>query len=675
MSKHLSKIRSMRLFTVAAALILTLTLCDDLLFVPLGSTTQHAQAAGRPNTIPALQQWTDGTGSYTFTPVGRIVYNGAGLAGDAATFADDLRMMTGYTILTVSGNSPSAGDIYMTLGANNSTIGNEGYVMTITDRITISANANAGAFYGTRTVLQLLKQSFTIAAGTATDWPKYPERGMFVDTGRKYFTPGWIADHIRDIAYMKMNIFHMHFSDNQGFRMESSSHPEIVTSPYITKAELSNLIALATKYHVTIEPELDMPAHMQAALAGHPELWYNGSTASFLDIGKDASFTFASDLLNEYMPLFPGPYWRVGADEYTTNLTDPHFLSYAQAHYCGPGETANQFDVFIGFINWVDGIANAHGKRAVMWHDMYIATTGRGNCTNYNSDVYIDYWNSDPDIAIANGLTFDNAVRWHLYYVVGGTQTTGQEVYTKWAPTIFAGSTIPALHPLNKGGHFSIWCDRASHETEAQVATGTYEIIRSFAQRVYDSPQTISYSSFSSIINTLGRAPGWGTGLGGGPTPTPGPTATPTRTPTPGPTATPTNTPSPTATPTVGPTATPGGSIVMHVADIFTTDVNGVLKSTFVRGESIYWRVKIVDQSGNPVSDASVTVQVIRPSGQLFQTYTNPTGVDGFALYNYKSINSHPTGTYTLNVTAVSKSGATYDPAANVKSSTTFVLQ
>jgi hexosaminidase len=671
------------------------------------ATQPIAHAAGRPNTIPALQQWTDGTGSYTFSSASHIVYNGSGLAADATTFSEDLLTMTGLNIPTVNGSSPAAGDIYLTLGDPDATIGNEGYHLTIGSSVTVSARANAGAFYGTRTMLQLIKQGNTIAAGTAKDYPLYPERGMFLDNGRKYFTAGWIADHIRDIAYFKMNIFHMHFSDNQGFRLESTSHPEIVTPPYLTKAELSSLIALATKYHVTIEPELDMPGHLQAALANHPELWYNGATASFLDIGIDPAFTFAQDLLNEYMPLFPGPYWRVGADEYTTNLTDPHFLAYAQSHYCGGGGTANQFDVFIGFINWVDGIANAHGKRAVMWHDMYASTGGRGACVNFNPDVYIDYWNSDPPQAIAEGRTFDNAVRWHLYYVVGGTQTTGSEVYTKWTPEVFGGSTIAPLTPGNMGGHFSIWCDRADHETEAQVATGIYEIIRAFAQRVYESPQTLSYASFSGMFATLGHAPGFGNGLGGSPTATPsGPTATPTRTntpapptntptrtntPTPGPTATPTrtNTPvPPTNTPTVGPsptptrtntpappTATPGGSTVMHVADIYTTDSAGNPKSLYGHPDTFYYRVKIVDQFGNPVSGASVNTAVIWPAGGTWLSPVLTTGADGWGLFNHSIQNNSPTGVYTINVTNVTKTGATYDAAANVKSSTTFTVQ
>jgi len=142
----------------------------------------------------------------------------------------------------------------------------------------------------------------------------------------------------------------------------------------------------------------------------------------------------------------------------------------------------------------------------------------------------------------------------------------------------------------------------------------------------------------------------------------------------PGGTATPTNTPSgPTSTPT--PTVTPGGAPTMHVADMLTTDVNGTPKSAFVRGDKVYWRVKIVDQTGSLVSGASVTTNLVKPNGSVWTTLTSTTGADGWALFSKSTLSNSQTGTYTINVTGVTKTGVTYDPAANVKSSITFTLQ
>src|SRR6185436_11626920 len=140
-----------------------------------------------------------------------------------------------------------------------------------------------------------------------------------------------------------------------------------------------------------------------------------------------------------------------------------------------------------------------------------------------------------------------------------------------------------------------------------------------------------------------------------------------------GATATPTNTPNgPTNTPT--PTVTPGGAPTMHVADMLTTDVNGNPQPGFLRGDKIYWRVKIVDQAGNPVSGASVTTNLVKPNGSVWTTLTSSTDAGGWALFSKGTLNNSATGTYTINVTGVTKTGVTYDPAANVMSSITCTL-
>ena len=108
----------------------------------------------------------------------------------------------------------------------------------------IEARTAAGAFYGTRSVVQLLRRKRSIPAGTARDWPRYPERGLMLDNGRRYFSPRWLRARIRELAYLKLNQLHLHFSDDQGFRIASRSHPEIVSDPHLTKRQVRSLVAL-----------------------------------------------------------------------------------------------------------------------------------------------------------------------------------------------------------------------------------------------------------------------------------------------------------------------------------------------------------------------------------------------------------------------------------------------
>ena len=545
---------------VTASLLLTFALVG--LLQPINAVVP-VHAAGRPNTIPALREWTDGVGSYTFSAASRIVYNGSGLAGDAATFAQDLFALTGFTIATVNGTNPSAGDLYLTLGDPDVALGTEGYKLTIGSTVTISARANAGAFYGTRTMLQLLKQSLTIAAGSARDWPSYPERGMMVDNGRKYFTVRWLQNHIRDLAYLKLNYFHWHISDNNGFRIESTSHPEVVTAPYLTKAEVTSLVNLAAQYHVMIVPEIDTPAHSLAFINAHPEFQLVSKSGQRpggkMDLTLTSVRTFMQDLMNEYLPLFPGPYWHAGTDEYLRLASDygkyPQLEAYADAIY---GSAAKGEDAFRDYVNWMDGIVRAQGKTLRAWNDIFDQGAG---IVPLNSDVVLEMWNEGPSAAIAAGHLVMNTGKSRLYYTLGSYRLDPLALYETWDPSVFEGQTIAPLHPQNLGAKIQIWADIPDRETEDQIAAGTYESLRSTSQNEWGSPKLVtSYTGFSPIITTLGRAPGWDTG--GSPTATPsGPTATPTstltRTNTPAPpTNTPTNTPTRTNTPT-GPTNTP----------------------------------------------------------------------------------------------------------------------
>src|SRR5439155_25442773 len=107
------------------------------------------------------------------------------------------------------------------LGATDDQLGEEGYRLELGAQTTASARTADGAFEASRTLVQLIRQHRVISGGTVRDWPRYRERGLMLDNGRKYYTTGWLAGHIRELSYLKMNVFHWHISDDQGFRLES----------------------------------------------------------------------------------------------------------------------------------------------------------------------------------------------------------------------------------------------------------------------------------------------------------------------------------------------------------------------------------------------------------------------------------------------------------------------
>jgi len=133
--------------------------------------------------------------------------------------------------------------------------------------------------------------------------------------------------------------------------------------------------------------------------------------------------------------------------------------------------------------------------------------------------------------------------------------------------------------------------------------------------------------------------------------------------------------PTPTPDPNATPTATPGGPTQMHVADIYTTDANGLAQDEFTAGSYIYWRALIQDQSGTPVEGADVACEVLQPNGAPIWTKSSTTGPDGWALFSQKSNKPNPKGPYTINVTNVAKTDVIYRPGTNVKDSHVFTLQ
>jgi hexosaminidase len=382
----------------------------------------------------------------------------------------------------------SSADIVLMLGSSDRRLGREGYRLDIGSQVRVQARTRAGLFYGTQTVRQLLRAGRgTLPRGWARDWPRYPERGLMIDNGRRYFSPAWIKRRIRELAYLKLNQLHLHFSDNQGFRIESDSHPEVTTRPYLSKSQVRDILAVARRYHVRVIPELDMPGHMQAALAAHPELQVAGRPDE-LDFTKPAARLFARDLILEYLTLFGGRYWHAGADE-----------------FAGPGD-------FIGFVNWIDRLVRRHGRTLRVWHDGLSGSRLR-------RDVVVEWWaehaGPSPRELLAGGHRILNAGWWPTYYDVGPlgqVRPSMKAAYDSWQVNAFGGLAINTPTPANPpqvvrshldrilGSELHIWNDDPTGETAAETARGIAPRLRVLAQKTWDSrPPARTYEGFQRL--------------------------------------------------------------------------------------------------------------------------------------------------------------------------------
>ncbi|WP_394842964.1 family 20 glycosylhydrolase [Pendulispora brunnea] len=482
------------------------------------SSLEGVAPASPPPTIPALQEWIPASSAgYALSSKSRIVLHvddAADLAETATVFASDLADLTTISADVLPGTSASVlpSDIFLELDPSDAQLGNEGYSLQVGPSIRIRAHTSTGAFYATRTLLQWLRQTRNLGAGSARDWPRYPERGFMVDVGRKYFSMDWLRTHIKELAYLKMNYFHLHLSETQGFRIESATHPEAVSAEHYTKSEIRELIDLGKKYHVLIVPEIDMPGHMGAILASHPELQLKNALGirdtDFIDLSLDGAYALMKDLITEYLPLFPAPFWHLGADEYVSLYAlYPQLQAYARSHY-GPNATGR--DTYYGFINWANDIVRAAGKTTRIWNDG-IQSPG-SDTIRPNPNIVIEYWFNlglTPQQHLDAGHTILNASYTPTYYVLGIRHPNDADTYESWPPPRFQGGhTVAADEPRQRGAKAHVWCDFANAETEQQIEQGIVPLLRSMAQHTWGSPKIVtSYCDFKGIIEATGRAP------------------------------------------------------------------------------------------------------------------------------------------------------------------------
>jgi hexosaminidase len=499
-----------------------------VLVLAAGAGSPAVAAEPRPLTVPAVREWRASDGALRLPSHPRIVVR----RQDRRELQYEARLLARELHGQVARGGVRPGDVVLELGSRNRDLGREGYRMAIAKTVRISARSDAGVFYGTRTLLQLLRQSRRLPPGTIRDWPRYPERGLMVDVGRKYLTPGWLKARVRELAWLKLNYLHLHLSDNEGFGIASDTHPEIVSPRHLTRRDVRRLVAVAERHHVTVVPEIDMPGHMRAALASHPELQLTdalgGTDPDNLDVTDPAALRFARDLIDELAPLFPGPYWHGGADEYLSPAAYPLYPSlatHARARY-GPSATAK--DAVHGFINEIARIADRNGKVLRVWSD----ELGGGSATRVTPEAVVEWWTnvsplSDPrppapQELLDRGHRIMNAGWFPTYYVGGPLATVRPDMrtaYEHWAVNDFYGpfvldetlayppETVSPDEPHNVGAKLNVWNDDGERgESEEDIARGIRPRLRVLAQKTWDSPPlTESYEEFTRIAEAAAR--------------------------------------------------------------------------------------------------------------------------------------------------------------------------
>ncbi|MEW2372056.1 glycoside hydrolase family 20 protein [Streptomyces sp. NPDC048387] len=471
-----------------------------------------------PRTVPSVREHTPARGpGWKPAPAARVVVAPA----DSAALADEGRLLAGELHLGYAeSGQEQPGDVRLALGAKGSGPA-ESYTLTVQGgRVTITGPDEAGVFYGTRTLKQEIRGAGSAPEGTVKDAPAKPQRGLNLDIARKNFTPGWIEDRLREMADLKLNQLGLHFSDDQAFRIASDTHPEIVSTPHLTKADVREITALAARLHIAVVPEIDSPGHLGAVLRAHPELQLRDvagrAVKGAVDISNPASARLVDDLLREYLPLFPAGAWHLGADEYQALVVKdpqasfPQLASAARARY---GATARVQDLATGWLNDRAAVVRPSGKALKAWNDGIF----RGGAVQAAADIQAEYWTGKeygarpPAEYLSSGRKVVNLNDEFLYYVLGEpnqfTYPTGRRIYEQWTPLVLRGTAaVPASYDAQiLGARLAVWCDLAASQTPAQVAAGIRMPLAALSQKLWDPrPPQAPWSEFRSLAGRLG---------------------------------------------------------------------------------------------------------------------------------------------------------------------------
>jgi hexosaminidase len=364
--------------------------------------------------IPAPVSLIELNGDFVFTTKSRIILS---------TFNDETRLAadflsrlvanpTGFKTEVAEGKKPESGSVFMML--DTAIKDNEGYILTITPRkIIIKAKSAPGLFYAVQTIRQLMPadvekpvvvEGFRLAVPSCEikDAPRFAYRGMHLDVCRHFFSPEDVKRYIDMIALHKMNTFHWHLTDDQGWRIEIKKYPRLTEvgafrketlvgnggkQPFVydgkpyggfyTQDEIRDIVAYAKSKFVTIIPEIEMPGHALAALASYPALSCTGGPFDVYtrwgvvdDVycaGKEETFNFLEDVLTEVIGLFPGKYIHIGGDECPKIRWEKCPLCQKRIKAIG---LKDEQELQSYFIERIEKFLNSKGRKIIGWDEI-----------------------------------------------------------------------------------------------------------------------------------------------------------------------------------------------------------------------------------------------------------------------------------------------------------------
>jgi hexosaminidase len=414
------------------------------------------------------------------------------------------------------------------------------------EAITITAATDAGAFYAVQSLRQLLPVEFEngaveskrigIQSLTIEDVPQFVYRGMHLDVGRHFFSVDFIKRYIDALALLKMNTFHWHLTEDQGWRIEIKKYPKLNEiaafrnetlighyndqphqfdgkkyGGYYTQEQIKELVKYASNRKITIIPEIEMPGHSQAAISAYPEL---GCTGSPIEVAtkwgvfeeiyctKEETFTFLEDVLDEVLELFPSQYIHIGGDE--APKTRWKTCNDCQQRIKAE-DLKDEHELQSYFISRMERYLNSKGRQIIGWDEILEG----GLAPN----ATVMSWRGTKGAVEAAKAkhTVINTPTSHSYFDYYQSTNEGEPVAIGgFLPLEKVYSFNPIPKELNAdeqqyvlGAQGNVWSEYMS--TEDQVEYMVFPRILAMSEVVWSNPENKNYADFISRVEVFNK--------------------------------------------------------------------------------------------------------------------------------------------------------------------------
>ena len=476
-----------------------------LLIAPLGA---HAQVS---NMMPLPAHAIAGTGQLKLDAGLQVAFEGAHDARlDRARdrFLRQLSLRTGiYYLPTATQSKPVLRIHTDALGKPVQEVGeDESYHLEVTpDSIDLHAPTSLGTLHGLQTLLQLIHSTpngFVIDATRIDDAPRFPWRGLMIDTGRHFQPVDVIKQNLDLMEAAKLNVFHWHLSDDQGFRVESRTHPLLQQKGsdglFYTQQQVRDVIAYARDRGIRVVPEFDMPGHADSWFVGYPNLasgkgpyqiirkW--GIYDPAMDPTRESTYEFLDSFIGEMAALFPDAYFHIGGDECNGKEWDanPRIQQFMRAH-----GIKNDAALQAYFTTRVQPLVTKHGKVTVGWDEVLQPGTPK--------NVVIQSWRGQDSLAQAARAGNRGILSWGYYLDLN--QPASQH-YAVDPMGKSAAQLSPEEQSRILGGEAAEWTEYLNPEI---LTTRIWPRTAAIAERLWSAQSTTDVSSMYRRLGVFDR--------------------------------------------------------------------------------------------------------------------------------------------------------------------------